>query len=341
MIRFISSIKVLNMKIFNTALTSSTLAILVVAGLLCFTPSRLLAENTDRSTAEAVCQRADIIFCENWEDGDSAGWSDFRTTASSSTVLWGGHSCLVGNCDFPYMGFHSNQAVALRLPPNDPDSMYPSSAYNSPVGTNETIYARFYVYWSEGFQYNTTNTKNFYLNANGAWRVGFFVRPARTPSGSVEDTSYTTAVPYFHLYCAHIDTNSTTQAACDYSGGDLRLTPNLNSNFRIKGGTWYAVEMMVTPNPVGQSFGGQLRMWINGNLIADYSDVSVRHASTSEPLARVNLSTYFGGGGQSTHPDQYVLYDNIVVGKSYIGPMAIEDQPDPVSPSKPPQPAVP
>ena len=47
-----------------------------------------------------------------------------------------------------------------------------------------------------------------------------------------------------------------------------------------------------------------------------YDHVSVRKANDHRPYDGIWLSSYFGGGGQSTHPEQYVLYDDIIVSKN-------------------------
>jgi len=91
-------------------------------------------------------------------------------------------------------------------------------------------------------------------------------------------------------------------------------------DFHVQPGRWYSIEIMLKPNAMGRSFGGHVSAWIDGVLMIDYDDVSVRHANGATPLTRAWFTSYYGGGGQTTHPDQYVLYDDIVVAKSYIGP---------------------
>ena len=298
----------------------ATLSFSVFVLLLANAPTAL-AENTNRSTAEPVCQRDDVILCENWEDGDHVGWDDWQPI-SRTGVNWGGMSCSPGSCDFPYPGYQSTYAALLHLSENDPDTMWAYGKFNTPVGADDTLYLRWYAYFSPNFEWNTTNTKNIYLvpaSGAGVWEVPFFFRPQEGP--------ITQGMPYFHFYCGLIEVvpGSDVDRICAESGGDMRYFPNQPGyeNFRIDSGRWYSVEFMVKPNPSGSPFGGHISAWIDGNKVIDYDNVSVRHTNVTEPLYMVWIASYFGGGGSPIHPDEYVLYDDIVVSKSYIGPNGV------------------
>lgn len=281
------------------------------------------AENTDRSKAEPACQSRSVIFCENWEDGDWVGWRDFNVENSLSRGGFrGGDTCASG-CTLPYPGYNNSRAVAIKLPRDRPDGIYPRAAFNETVGANDTVYVRWRAYWSPNFHFNYQNTKHFYLLTNarttaggvGNYRVAFQLRPASRSDHP------TTAVPYIHLYRGHVEVAAGSwQASTGES--DIRYFPNQadTDGFRIRGGRWYEIEMRVTPNPRGQRFGGRLQFWIDGKLIADYTDnVSVRKSGERAVFDGVWLSSYFGGGGQSTHPEQYVIYDDIIVSRERIG----------------------
>jgi hypothetical protein len=304
------------------------------------------AENTDRTKAERACRDGgtNIMICEDWEDGDHVGWTDFNATASWGPPVWGGHSCLTGNCTYSQAGYKSNQALVAYLTAGTFGTIYPTHSLPG-LSSNDTIYARWYVRWSPGYEFNTSNNKNMFIFA-GNDDFSFFVRPPRNARDTVDDPRL--ARPYIHTYCAQTDAqqDATYAAECSYSGGDLRYFPNVPGyeNFVMKGGPeWYCVEVMVTPNPVGQSWGGKLKFWIDDVLMADYSNVSLRHATSSSPIDRIMVSSYWGGGGAtSVHPDEYVVYDNIIVSKSRIGCMKTGDGPilPPTSPSKSASPAV-
>lgn len=281
------------------------------------------AENTDRSKAEPACQSSDVILCENWEDGDWVGWNDYNAGDSiNNGGFRGGITCATGDCLLPYPGYNNSKAVALVLPRNKVDAIYPKGVFNEKVDPNQTLYARWRVYWSPGFEFNTNTTKNMYFitdagSSGGSYRVAFQLRPA-------DRSDLTIAVPYIQLYTNQIDVapGSWQEDDSRRRGGEIRYLPNQPgaSEFRIETGRWYEIEMRVTPNPQGQSFGGRLQYWIDGQLLADHSDnVSIRKKDDKDMFDGVWLSTYFGGGGQTEHPEQYVVYDDIIVSKSRIG----------------------
>lgn len=320
----------------STFLTSAFALLLAGAGLGAFTmPAH--ADNTNRATAEAACQSSAVIFCENWEDGDWSGWKDYNAGDSlNNGGFRGGLSCADGSCLLPYPGYNNSRAVAIKLPKDAPDGIYPRAAFKEKVGPNETIYVRWRAYWSPNFNFNYQNTKHFYLLSNastnngggGTYRVGLFVRPPQ------KNGDATVAVPYIHMYKHQMELAPGSWQS-QVGESDVRYFPNQAGaeNFRIVGGKWYEIEMRITPNPQGQAFGGRVQYWINGQLLADYSDnVSVRKANDPNAFDGVWLSSYFGGGGQTAHPEQYVLYDDIVVSRQRIGAASSHSRPS--SPSQ-------
>src|SRR5690625_4359871 len=304
--------------VYRKTLLSSLAALpLLVAGFLSFTT----AQANSNATA---CNSSDVIFCEDWESGSWAQWKDYNAGDSlNNGGFRGGLSCADGSCLLPYPGYNNSRAVAIKLPKDAPDGIYPRAAFKEKLDPNETVYVRWRAYWSPGFNFNYQNTKHLYLLSNastnnggaGTYRVGLFVRPPQQGGDA------TVAVPYIHLYKTQSEVASGSWQS-QIGENDIRYFPNQSDaeDFRIVGGKWYEIEMRITPNPQGQAFGGRVQYWINGKLLADYSDnVSVRKANDPNAFDGVWLSSYFGGGGQAEHPEQYVLYDDIIVSRQRIG----------------------
>ncbi len=86
-------------------------------------------------------------------------------------------------------------------------------------------------------------------------------------------------------------------------------TPNLNQ--------WYCYEFMVRLNDVGQS-NGEVKWWVDGVLTGDFTNLFIRGTNTLDiEQMYFNLHTTSQTGQALTK-----YYDNVVVAKSYIGPMA-------------------
>ena len=254
------------------------------------------------------------LFETGFEEADPrAGWQDWDTkNASGQEMNWGGLQS--PNGDYIGAGYNSQSCLRLNLPANTVNTIYPAHNFNG-ADVDDTVVQEFMVYYSPGFEFNTNSNKLSYLMpaSQTGWRVALQARPQiRGPSVDI-----TSAIPCFHFYCGSIEVTpgSPEAAYCYDSGGDLRYFPNVVNDFRLTTGRWYKIRWSVTPNPSGQGFGGRLRLWIDDVLISDYSNVSVRPATDTQAIGRIWFTGYYGGGGQTNHPDQFILIDDVKVWK--------------------------
>ena len=79
---------------------------------------------------------------------------------------------------------------------------------------------------------------------------------------------------------------------------------------------WYCYEVMVKANTPGQR-DGRIALWLDGALIADFPNLRLRE-TTALKIDRVGLSLHGNGGILATSKK---WYDNVVIAKSYIGPV--------------------
>jgi hypothetical protein len=86
------------------------------------------------------------------------------------------------------------------------------------------------------------------------------------------------------------------------------FTPELNR--------WYCYELMVKANSPGQR-DGRIAFWVDGRLVADYPNVRLRDVSTLK-IDKILLSFHIKS---NTVRQNVKWYDNVVVARSYIGPM--------------------
>ena len=121
-------------------------------------------------------------------------------------------------------------------------------------------------------------------------------------------------------YCYHMDQSS------DYgdvltSRGTVNNTYPFSTDFVSRPNVtpqrnrWTCYEIMVQANTIGQQ-NGRVALWVDGALIADHP--GLRFRTVNDIKARyIALSTYSSGyvAGQT------LWYDDIVIAKSYIGPM--------------------
>lgn len=80
---------------------------------------------------------------------------------------------------------------------------------------------------------------------------------------------------------------------------------------------WYCYELMVKANTPGQR-DGRVAVWIDGNLVADFLSVRLRDVSSLK-IDRILIGLHIGS---NTVRQNMKWYDNVVVARSYIGPMS-------------------
>lgn len=87
------------------------------------------------------------------------------------------------------------------------------------------------------------------------------------------------------------------------------FTPELNR--------WYSYELMVKTNTPGQR-DGRIALWIDGSLVADFLNLRLRDVSGLK-IDHVDIGLHIKS---NTVRQNMKWYDNIVVARSYIGPMS-------------------
>lgn len=88
-------------------------------------------------------------------------------------------------------------------------------------------------------------------------------------------------------------------------------------NFTPQTDRWYSYEMMVKLNTPGQR-DGRVAVWIDGNLVADFPNQRMRD-TTNLKIDQVQLELH--GKNNPSRADRK-WYDNVVIAKSYIGPVS-------------------
>jgi endoglucanase len=90
--------------------------------------------------------------------------------------------------------------------------------------------------------------------------------------------------------------------------------------FNIELGQWYCYELMLKTNTPGQR-DGRLTAWVDGEIIMDFGNMRFRDIADLQ----IDLVGFtFGCASSPTNTKSW--FDNIVVAKSYIGPVAADNQ---------------
>ena len=92
---------------------------------------------------------------------------------------------------------------------------------------------------------------------------------------------------------------------------------------------WYCIEQHLRLNKPGLN-DGLLQVWVDGKLVMDKANIRLRNTPNLR-IETVWLNVYHGGSEVSPQ-DQHLYIDNVVVARSYIGPLG--GTVTPIAPSK-------
>jgi hypothetical protein len=81
---------------------------------------------------------------------------------------------------------------------------------------------------------------------------------------------------------------------------------------------WYCIEQYFRVNAVGAE-DGELKVWIDGELAMHRTGLRVRDAAHVR-IEKIWMNVYHGGTARAP-ADMHLFIDNVVVARSYIGPM--------------------
>jgi hypothetical protein len=259
----------------------------------------------------------DVLFADDFESGDLKKWDRVRGPVAIDETA-------------PKAGRYSVRMDMNRGKDTGGDTI----KWFMPGA--DAVYLRFYVKFSRDYRYNHHFV---WLGANrAADRHSSFGKAGRKPDGSYYSTSME---PWFawgknpfpgevNMYSYFLDMLPDARMKDKYWGnqffppgpgkgaqaGAARVIPPLDE--------WQCWEFMIQANTPGKSDGRQA-MWVDGRLVGEFSGILWR----DDPDLKVNslwMMNYGYDGGDPTRrywgDRQSVWFDNVVVAKRYIGPMA-------------------
>lgn len=294
------------------------LLVLLAASLLAHAGPSCPSTTTPCSN-EPVCDRADVLLCEDWEDGNHVGW-DWNGGWDSCMKIAGSG------------GYNSPNALRAHIAAGDagkgPLGEKPECGYPGTMGTSASVqdaplFMRFYVKFSPGYQFMCTNAQKLaYLRAvrgdQSVWRNMLGVQAAVGSDDLITNRCPDNARGRFVM-----DNGLHTQL-WRYNGGGTE--PLIASD------KWYCVEWELKGSTPGQA-NGRFNIWVDDRPYMSYSGVDLK--STGDPITMMPyLSQYFGGNPSPAHPAQDVYYDQIVTARQRIGCMG--GTAPPITPDPPP-----
>jgi hypothetical protein len=189
----------------------------------------------------------------------------------------------------------------------------------------DEVYMRWYRKYQTGFRWGCQSVKNNGVYASADVNtLEACVQPTGYDKYSfrVQDQMRSSSSSDFYgaLYSYHPD--------ADNGGCGEWYSQNQNGIKYQQAGRWYAYEIYLKANTVGQK-NGVIKMWVDGELRGQITGLEFRRTDT---LKINKVSMYGATGGCDTPYTQYVWDDNLVLAREYIGPMATGPAPTPPAP---------
>lgn len=194
-------------------------------------------------------------------------------------------------------------------------------------GKQDVLFVRVYTKFEAGFNGTTEGHNGIRISGN-------YPGPGHVPTGydfflyTVENSVYYgEAYPgWTNVYAYHPEQRGQwgdhfypTGKVLPIDGQPGNFGPDfvVRPNFTPQTDRWYSYEMMVKLNTPGKR-DGRVAVWIDGSLVADFTNLRMRD-TTSLKIDQVQLELH--GKNNPSRADKK-WYDNLVIAKSYIGPVS-------------------
>lgn len=221
-----------------------------------------------------------------------------------STQSWYGSKAGYGWTDTPDNVLAGGGALEIQ----QTEGTHLPSEIHPWIPETDIAYVRWYRKWEPGYDFTQHKMPGVYAWADGLSGGGAGEIPNGYDKYSCKLYVDFERRPRFYTY--HPEQSGI------YGDG---LLPNLANPYpTMVADRWYCFEMMIKANDAG-SHNGELKMWIDGDLVGHYDGMRFRDTNDLK-INQFTYSAYVGGTWTSLR-DQKLWDDQIVVATEYIGPI--------------------
>ncbi len=269
---------------------------------------------------------SEVILADGFESYSSAS----NLTSKWNQVYQGAYTRIATE---PENVFSGAKALEFRVPQQSAEVSNELVKNISP--TEDVLFVRAYTKFEAGYNVSgsshdgislSSNYSNPGVPANGTNKFFVDVENSRMASGET-----TPGLTHFYIYHPEQRTEwgdhwypDGRVLPFDSIPGDFGTHFVPRPNFTPELNRWYCYEIMVKANTPGQK-DGRVALWIDGLLIADFPNVRLRDVNTLK-IDTVKLSLHIFS---NTLRQNLKWYDNVVIARSYIGPMTPATAPAP------------
>ena len=273
----------------------------------------------------------DVILADDFESYTSTG----QLTSSGKWSSVSGSGLALGSGTFA-----GSKSIEMTLPIDTAEHLY--EMRKNLATEQDVIYVRAYTKFDSGFDVETSSHNGLAVHAHYPGSSGVPAPPDGTGFFTAALQNNATERPltgenqpgYYQVYAywpkqrdVYGDHWFSDGWVKPYGAGDWLNSPSQYPNFVARPrhqpnrGQWYCYEIMVkanTINPNGTyNRDGEVKWWIDGVLDGDITDLFLRSIAS----LKIDMISFRLHAAHSERVNKK-WYDNVVIAKSYIGPMA-------------------
>lgn len=181
--------------------------------------------------------------------------------------------------------------------PSDGGLQFPASFADMPrvPADRDAVYLTYYVKFAEGFDFGRGGKLPGLMGGGDSWTRSGGDQPDGTDG-------WTLRLMWREQGQATVYSYLPPSPNGQYGGGDWGMDLHLHRQFET--GRWHRIEQYVRVNDPGEE-NGQLRMWLDGELVLDLDDVTYRtEANGMGRPGGVFFSTFHGGSEPDWAPER-------------------------------------
>ena len=289
---------------------------------------------------EGIEKDPDVLVAEDFESYESA--SDLRGSR------WTGATTASGNlriANEPGNFYAGKKALEMRLPISATETLNTLGKHFDAANEQAVLYIRTYTKFDAGFDVRTSSHNGIKISAHHPGGSG--TNPPPDGSGWFTfscQNNMARGVPHYpneqqpgygQIY-AYWPKQKSRYGDHWYPDGwvkpggnslwlrhqdqypDFKVMPN----WQAPRGEWFCYELMVKANTIGKN-DGEVAFWVDGKLTGRFPNLFLRSLDSIK-IDHVRLVLH---AVNNRYRVQYKWYDNVVIAKSYIGPMKPKPNP--------------
>ncbi|HJN07588.1 MAG: DNRLRE domain-containing protein [Pirellulaceae bacterium] len=250
----------------------------------------------------------DVIF---FTDFQSARWAEEWTFAAGKL------DTVANDSQRRFEPFQA-KAVRVKIAQGSTSAMNVGYKFREETDSEpEEIYFRYYLRLADDWQQTLQGGK--LPGISGTYGVaGWGGRKSNGRDGWSARGSFHLSIPKDNplgglhpigTYCYHADMKG--------NYGNIWLWQNGYRGY-LQNNRWYSIEQFLKLNTPGKN-DGVIRAWVDGRQAFEKTDIRFRHLNKLK-IEQIWMNVYHGGTKPSPY-DQHLFIDNVVIAKTYIGPI--------------------